>query len=136
MNTFVLHLQSATQYERIDEVLSFVAEDNSGTFGILAGHARAMTCLTFGLARFRRVDGTWRHLALPRAVLYFVDNQLYINTRHFLHDTDAKRISSALKDELLVEEEKLHGIKESLRRLEEGMLKRLWTMQRERRSLT
>lgn len=136
MNTFVLHLQSATQYERIDEVLSFMAEDDSGSFGILAGHARAMTCLTFGLARFRCVDGTWRHLALPGAVLYFVDNQLYINTRHFLHDTDAKRISLALKDELLAEEERLHGFKESLRRLEEGMFKRLWAMQREWRSLT
>jgi F-type H+-transporting ATPase subunit epsilon len=135
LNTFVLHLQSATQYERIADVASFVAEDDSGSFGILAGHARAITCLTLGLARFRTADGAWRFLAVPGGVLYFVDNQLYVNTRHYFHDSDASRIGSVLREELLAEEEKLHGIKESLQRLEEAMLKRMWTMQREWRSL-
>ena len=32
---------------------SFIGEDDSGSFGILAGHARMMTMLGFGLARFR-----------------------------------------------------------------------------------
>ena len=81
MNTFVLHLQSGTQYERIDDAVSFVAADASGSFGILAGHARMMTCLATGLARFRTADGSWRFLALPGAVLYFVHNELYVNTR-------------------------------------------------------
>jgi F-type H+-transporting ATPase subunit epsilon len=43
MNTFVMHLQSATQYERINGVVSFVGEDESGSFGILAGHASMVT---------------------------------------------------------------------------------------------
>jgi len=34
MKTFVMHLQSATQYERIENVASFVGEDGSGSFGI------------------------------------------------------------------------------------------------------
>ena len=38
MNTFLVHLQSATQYERIENVVSFIAEDDSGSFGILPGH--------------------------------------------------------------------------------------------------
>ena len=37
MNTFTLHLESSTQYERIEHVVSFVGEDDSGSFGILAG---------------------------------------------------------------------------------------------------
>ena len=65
MNTFLLHLQSATQYERIENVLSFVGEDDSGSFGILPGHARMMTLLGFGLARFRVTDQDWEFLALP-----------------------------------------------------------------------
>ena len=59
MNTFLLHLQSATQYERIENVLSFVGEDDSGSFGILSGHGRMMTLLGFGLARFRITHQDW-----------------------------------------------------------------------------
>ncbi len=135
MNTFVLHLQSGTQYERIDDAVSFVAADDSGSFGILAGHARTMTCLATGLARFRSANGSWRFLALPGAVLYFVDNELYVNTRRYLHDPDYKRISAALREVLLAEEEKLRAIRESLNRLEDEMLKRMWTMQRDMRGL-
>lgn len=135
MNTFVLHLQSGTQYERIDDAVSFVAADDSGSFGILAGHARFMTCLTTGLARFRTADGTWRFLALPGAVLYFVDNELYVNTRRYLHDPDYKRVSAAWREELQAEEEKLRTVTESLNRLEDEMLKRLWNLQREARSV-
>lgn len=131
MNTFVLHLQSGTQYERIDDVVSLVAADASGSFGILAGHARMLTCLTTGLARFRTAAGTWRYLALPGAVLYFVDNALYVNTRRYWHDPDYQRIGVALREELLAEENNLRTLKESLHRLEDEMLKRLWTMQRE-----
>lgn len=135
MNTFVLHLQSGTQYERIDDAVSFVAADDSGSFGILAGHARMMTCLAAGLARFRTADGAWRFLALPGAVLYFVDNELYVNTRRYLHDPDYKRVSTAWREELLAEEEKLRAVTESLNRLQDEMLKRLWSLQREARGV-
>ena len=135
MNTFVLHLQSGTQYERIEDAVSFVGVDGSGSFGILAGHARMMTCLLTGLARFQKADGAWRFLALPGAVIYFAENQLYLSTRRYLHDPDYKHISAALREELLADEEKLRGIKGSLHRLEDEMLKRMWTMQRDMRGL-
>jgi len=130
MKTFVLHLQSATQYERIEEVISFIGEDDSGSFGLLAGHARLMTLLRFGLAWFRTSDNRRHYLALPGAVLYFVNGQLYLNTRRYLRDMDYKRVASALREQLLVEEENLSGMKESLHRLEEEMFKRLWKMRR------
>ena|SRR5213080_3335213 len=130
MTPFVLHLQSATQYERIERVVSFVGEDTSGCFGILGGHERMMTILSFGLARFRTSDDVWHYLALPGAVLYFVENQLYLSTRRYLRDTDYKRIASSLREQLLVEEESLRSLKENLHRLEEEMYKRLWKMER------
>lgn len=133
MNTFVLHLQSGTQYERIDDAVSFIAADETGSFGILAGHARMMTSLATGLARFRTADGAWQFLALPGAVLYFVDNELYVNTRRYLHDPDYKRVSMAWREELRADEEKLRAVTESMNRLEDEMLKRLWTLQREAR---
>ena len=136
MNTFILHLQSGTQYERIGDAVSFVAADGSGSFGILAGHARMMTCLVTGLARFCTADGAWRFLALPGAVLYFAENELYVNTRRYLHDPDYQRISTALREDLLAEEEKLRATRESLHRLEDEMLKRMWNMQRDMRGVT
>jgi F-type H+-transporting ATPase subunit epsilon len=133
MRTFSLFVQSATQYEHIEEVASFVGEDESGSFGILAGHARMITALAYGLARFQLMDGSWNYLALPRGILYFNDNALYISTRRYLRDTDYQRISRGLVEQLLSEEEELRGIKESLFRLEQEMLRRLWQIGRGQR---
>jgi F-type H+-transporting ATPase subunit epsilon len=127
---FNLHLQSATQYELIEDVVSFVGEDGSGSFGIQAGHARMMASLRFGLARYRCGDRPWQYLALPGALLYFVDNCLYLNTRRYVHDSDYARINDALREQLQREEAGLRRIKESLRRMEDEMLKRLREMQR------
>jgi len=130
MKSFTLRLQDATHTEDISDITSFVGEDSSGSFGLLAGHARMMTILTTGLARFSQVDDQWQYLALPGAVLYFEHNLLTINTRHYLLDDDYMRISKALQEQLLAEEEKLHNMKESLHKMEEQVLKRLWEMSR------
>jgi len=126
MNTLVLHLQGATQYERIENVVSFVGEDDSGSFGIIAGHARMMTLLSFGLARFRLVDQGWEFLAIPGALAYLVNGQLYLSTRRYLRGEDYEHLTIALHDELLAEEEALREMKRSVRRLEEEMFRRLW----------
>lgn len=130
MNTFTLELHDATRSEEIKDVTSFVGEDNSGSFGILAGHARLMTSLVIGLARFRVSEGDWRYLAMPGGVLYFHDNVLMLNTRRYLLDDDYIRISQALQQQLIAEEEQLRSIKTSLHHMEEEVFKRLWEMGR------
>ncbi|UCF76445.1 MAG: F0F1 ATP synthase subunit epsilon [Betaproteobacteria bacterium] len=130
MKTFVMHLQSPTQYERVENVASFVGEDDSGLFGLLPEHARALTVLGFGLARFRRAGAEWEYLALPGAVLYFVDNALSLSTRRYLYDKDYDRVVDILRREFAAEEEALRGLKESVRQLEEAVLRRLWKMRR------
>jgi F-type H+-transporting ATPase subunit epsilon len=100
----------------------------SGSFGILPGHARLMTTLIVGLARFHVGEGSWQYLALPGAVLYFHDNVLAISTRRYLLDDNYMRITQVLQQELLAEEEKLHSIKESLRHMEEEILRRMWEL--------
>jgi len=133
MRTFSLHVQSATQYEHIQGVSSFVGEDASGSFGILANHGRMTTALSYGLARYQTDTAgqdDWRYLAFPGGILYFVDNALYISTRRFLHDADYQRISAGLLEQLLKEEEELKTIKQSLYRLEQEMFRRLWQMGR------
>ena len=132
MNTFDLQLQDATRTERIAQVSAFIGEDSSGSFGILAGHARLMTSLAVGLARFRVGDGPWQYLALPGGLLYFHDNRLTLSTRHYLLDEDYTRISAAMQRELLAEEERLHAVKTSLHSMEEEVLRRLWQLGRPR----
>jgi F-type H+-transporting ATPase subunit epsilon len=145
MNAYVLHLQSATRYERFENVTSFIAQDASGSFGILHGHVRMMTLLTFGLARFRvgeesaqpTVAGVlrckeegWHYLALPGALVYFLYNELFLNTRRYLRAGDYETVRVALREQFLTEEKELRSMKEGLRRLEEEMFKRLLDVNR------
>jgi F-type H+-transporting ATPase subunit epsilon len=81
VNTFAVQLLAADRGERVDGVASFVGEDASGSFGLMARHQRFMTVLAFGLARLTLADGSRRYLGLPGGLLYFVDNELRIFTR-------------------------------------------------------
>lgn len=131
MKPFTLQLQDAAHTERFEGVTSFVGEDASGSFGILGDHARMMTSLVFGLARFRIGKNPWLYLALPGAVLYFRDNELSISTRRYLMDDDYERISAALQEQLVTEEVELSAMKKSLNDMEVELLKRLWEAGRE-----
>jgi len=130
MKPFALVVQDAMHIERFDYVSSFVGWDDSGSVGLLADHERFMTVLSWGLARFQTMDGSWHYLALPGGLLYFVENTATISTRRFLRDADADRISRALEEQLSLEEDNLRSMKQSLSRLEEEMFKQLWRMGR------
>lgn len=130
MKAYVLHLESATQYERVEDVESFVGVDASGSFGILPGHGRMSTVLELGLARFRVAGGQWQFVAAPGAVVRYVEGELHFSARRYLRDADFERVRVALQHELLAEENALQSVKQSLRRLEEEMLKRLWKLGR------
>lgn len=130
VDTFELQLCSATEQRSFPRTISFVGEDRSGSFGILPGHQRAITTLVFGLARFRLDDEDWHYLALPGGVLYFLDNRLQVFTRRFLLDSDYERIAERLQQQLLAEEQNLLEMKESMRKMEESVLRRLWEAER------
>jgi F-type H+-transporting ATPase subunit epsilon len=125
MNAFPLHLQSATQYERRDDVHSFVAADDSGSFGLLARHERMMTVLGFGLARFRTADGAWHYVALPGGLAYFADGELFVCTRRYVLGEDYRRVAAAVEETLRAEERALGTLRLSVVRLEREMMRRL-----------
>jgi len=131
MNGFTLLLQDATHLDRVGGVTAFWGVDRSGSFTLWPGHLRMMTSLRFGLARFR-VEGRWEYLALPRALLYFVEDELMISTRRFVRDSDPERISSVLESQLTEEEQQLRQLRQSLHKMEEEMFKRLWQLGRKR----
>jgi F-type H+-transporting ATPase subunit epsilon len=125
-----MNLYDATHEQRFTGVTSFIGTDAAGSFGIQAQHTRFMTTLVFGLARFRLGMDDWQYLALPGAVAYFNNNTLTLSTRHFLVDTDLERISDLLQQQLLAEETELYATRDSLQRMEQAMLQRLWNIKR------
>ena len=126
LNGFTLNLRDANRSETIAGVTSFIGEDASGSFGILPGHTRFITLLSFGLARFRGEKQPWRYLAVPGALLYFVEDTMTITTRHFLIDEDYEAITTLLQQRVASEERELSSIKESLHTMEEELLRRIW----------
>lgn len=123
-----MHLQSADNYVRFDDVQSFVAEDSRGAFGLLAHHERFMTPLVYGLGQFRRKDHALQYVATVGGIAYFSENELYISTRYFIVEDDYNTISARLEHELDEEDRKTRELRISLRRMDEAMLKQLWQL--------
>ena len=130
MSGFVMHLLSAGDCRRIEGVRSFVGEDASGAFGLLPRHERFMTPLVFGLARFLGADGSWQYLATVGGIAYFSGGELSVSTRRFLLNADYSAISAALGEELTAEEKQSRELRDSLHRIQEAMLRRLWQLRR------
>lgn len=131
MSGFPLHLNQATRCERIEGVTAFIGEDKTGQFGIHPGHERFMTIHVFGLAQFRVGTQPFEYLAVPGGLLYFVGGELFLCSRRLFRHRDYREVALALTEQLAAEERDLHGLKQSLRRLEDEMLKRLWRIGRE-----
>jgi F-type H+-transporting ATPase subunit epsilon len=130
MKTFRLHLMSATRSEWIPDVIRFSGRDAAGSFGILANAARRMTVLVFGLAHWQDAAGKVEYLALPGGVLYFVNNELRITTTKFVRSPELEEISAVLDQQLRQEEEELRDTKQSLHRLDEEIMKRMFELTR------
>lgn len=132
MRTFTLELRDADRAERIDGIVSFVGEDASGSFGILPGHARFMTVLVFSMARFRGAGEPWRYLAVPGALLYFVDDRMDLITRRYLLGDDYEDLHRMLDERIRDQEDAMRSTRESLRRMEQELVRRMWELRRTR----
>lgn len=130
MKTFRLHLLSMTRSEVIPDVVRFTGRDAAGSFGILANASRRMTVLVFGLAHFLNASARTEYLAVPGGLLYFSENELRIATTDFVCSSGLEKISAALDHQLREKESELHEIKQSLHRLDEEILKRMYELRR------
>jgi len=130
MKTFHLRLMSMTRSEVIPDVVRFTGRDAAGSFGILANASRRMTVLVFGLAHFLNASDKTEYLALPGGLLYFSANDLRIATTDFLRSASLEEISAALDRQLRQKESELREIRQSLHRLDEEILKRMYELTR------
>ena len=142
MNGFELELASATQWQRVEGVVSFVGTDASGRFGLMPGHEPLATVLAFGLARFRlqpsRGDGSadsadeapaWRYLALPGGVLRFADNKLWIATRRYVLGEQLDAVQAALEQDMRHEQQQQADLRHNLEQLETTLMQGLWRLE-------
>jgi len=122
---YTMVIADSTGERRVDEVISFVAEDASGSFGVQARHRHLLTVLEYGMARYLAAGADWRWLAMPGAVLRFAGNQLTISTRRCIEGTDYRRLEQELHQALAQEEQALSHLRTGLHRLEDSLLQRL-----------
>lgn len=79
-----LHLTIATPTQMLvncDDVVALRAEDETGSFGILPGHAAFLTVLPASVVRWRLSDGSEKVCALRAGVLTVRDGRVAIAAR-------------------------------------------------------
>jgi len=77
----------------VDGVAHLRAEDETGAFGILPGHADFLTALTVSVVTWRDDQGVERHLAVRRGMLSVLNGQtITIATREAIVDDDLHRL--------------------------------------------
>lgn len=131
MKAFSLLIQDAENRHERNDVVSFVAADNSGQFGLLAGAEPVIAALRFGLARFKPAAAPWHYVALPAGILQFDGNRLVITTTHFLVDTDRDAMHLALSDEIAASEHAAAAARKMITDIEHALMKKLWEMGRQ-----
>jgi F-type H+-transporting ATPase subunit epsilon len=78
-------------------VIAVRAEDESGSFGILGGHADFLTALTVSVVGWRRIDGVRRFCAVRRGALSVNSGRLVaIATREALVGDDLDHLEQVV----------------------------------------
>jgi F-type H+-transporting ATPase subunit epsilon len=125
MSTFALDLLDSRGADRFGDVVQFIAADASGSFGVLAGHARLVAVLRYGLARFVDAAGRWRYLAVPGGVVSFADNRLTLATVRYFLGEDRARILRELEAQMAKADSDVHASRATLAEIEHALVRRL-----------
>lgn len=129
MNSFTIYLQSITKEEQIHNVMSFVSEDDSGKYGVMANHCRMLTNIKIGMSKITYTNFTTEYLALASGIIYFTNNKLYINTKNYTRSDDYYKLVEILNTQLKSEDQAIKNINETIERVDEMVLKRLWELE-------
>ena len=78
------------------DIVAVRAEDESGGFGILEGHADFLTALSVSVVGWRHTDGSRRWCAVRRGVLSVRGRQVSISTRQAQLGDDLDRLEQAV----------------------------------------
>lgn len=125
MNSFEVKLLDSLTTQTFADVTHFIGADDTGGFGILAGHAPMVVVMRQGLARFCDADGTWHYLALPGGICRFADNRLSLSTVRYFVGKQRDAICRQLSDELARTDSQVHSARLTLTQIERSLVRRL-----------
>ena len=125
MSSFILTLLDSRGQDQFTNVTQFIGADNSGSFGILAGHQHIVALLRYGLARFCDISGRWRYIALPGGVLRFSENHLTLTSVRYFLGEDRAVICQQLDAEMAQLDSEVHSARATLSEIEQSLVKRL-----------
>lgn len=95
----------------------------------MAHHERFMTVLEFGLAIIKRAEQETYYVALPSALLYFVENELFLATRRFIVTPEKEEVVTAITGILHEEEQVRTTLTTSIVEMEQELTRKLWGLQ-------
>ena len=79
------------------DVVAVRAEDESGSFGILAGHADLLTALNLSIVSWHHADDRQRFCAVRRGVLSVTDgNEVAVATREAISSDDLDHLEQVV----------------------------------------
>lgn len=125
MKTFSLELTDSRQSRRFEAIRQFIGADDSGSFGILAGHAPLVAVLRYGLARFQSPDGDWRYAALPGGVLRYADGHLSVTSVRCFVGSERDELVAQLAQAMADEDSDLHAARRTLADIEQSLMRHL-----------
>lgn len=110
-----------------DGVASLRAQDDSGAFGILAGHAPFLTALSPSVVSWRGADGKEGHCAVRGGLLTVRDRgqEIAIATRQAFLGDDIARLEHALRAELAAAAERERAERVSTAQMQAVAIRRI-----------
>ena len=82
-----------------EDALAVRAEDDSGSFGILPGHADFLTSLAISVVSWKRSDGTRRYCAVRRGMLSISEGkEVAVATREAVAGDDLATLDTTVLD--------------------------------------
>ena len=129
MNTFNCSIHCPSYSLKIDDVISFVGSDASGSFGIMAHRLPLVTILTFGIATLKKIDKSIEYLGLSGGVLSFKDNTLTIISLFAIKSRKLDKLANTLNDAVKGDEERSKKIRGYIQKLDEEIMKRIKEME-------
>ncbi len=125
LKSFTCKVYSPKNILTINEVSSFVGEDNSGSFGIMAGRYPLVTILKCSTAKLKLNDDSVLYLGISGGVLSFKSNILTIVTSFAIQSENIEDLTEALDVAIAKDEERSQKIQGYIQKLDDEILKRI-----------
>lgn len=125
MTGFTLNIHSPKREQQFTDSVSFTGLDASGRFTIYARHVHMVTDLSFGLHWFKTADGKRHYLAIPGGAMRFYDNELAIDTLHFVLSDSSEGIIEDMEAKSQQAQTRRQRFLFNIRRLERSFIKQL-----------